>query len=117
MFCSDSFRVPVVSLVPNLTIQLMSAEQINDHDCRDILNPDFCYIQNRRTGHLVGTGPDAVAHSVFGSLTGSVFLPLRLPVLPVLLSLLRPHRRFISDIIVCVIFVDFDYLLCFIKVF
>jgi hypothetical protein len=60
---------------------------------------------------------DAVTHIVFGSLTDFVFLPLRPPVLPVLLSLLRPCRRFISGIIVWVIFVDLDYLLCFVEVF
>jgi hypothetical protein len=38
-------------------MQLMSAGQIADHDCRVILNPDVCYIQDRCTGHLVGTGP------------------------------------------------------------
>jgi hypothetical protein len=54
---SDSFHVPDVSLVPDLTVQLMSAGQIADHDCRVILDPDVCYIQDRRTGHLVGTGP------------------------------------------------------------
>jgi hypothetical protein len=55
--CSNSFHVPDVSLVPDLTMQLMSARQITDHDCRVILDPNFCYIQDRRTGHLVGTGP------------------------------------------------------------
>jgi hypothetical protein len=54
---SDSFHVPDVSLVYDLTMQLMSAGQIADHDCRVILDPDVCYIQDRRTGHLVGTGP------------------------------------------------------------
>jgi hypothetical protein len=54
---SDSFYVPDVSLVPDLTMQLISARQIADHDCRVILDPDVCYIQNRRTSHLVGTGP------------------------------------------------------------
>jgi hypothetical protein len=53
---SDSFHVPDVSLVPDLTMQLMSAGQIADHDCRVILDPDVCYIQDRRTSHLVGTG-------------------------------------------------------------
>jgi hypothetical protein len=61
--------------------------------------------------------PGAVTPSVFGSLTDFVFLSLRLPVLPILLSLPRPRRRFISDIIVWVIFVDLDHLLCFVKVF
>jgi hypothetical protein len=54
---SDSFYVPDVSLVPDLTMQLMSAGQITDHDCRVILYPDVCYIQDHHTGHLVGTGP------------------------------------------------------------
>jgi hypothetical protein len=35
----------------------MFARQITDHDCRVILDPDICYIQDCRTGHLVGTGP------------------------------------------------------------
>jgi hypothetical protein len=42
--CSDSFYVPDVSLVPDLTMHLMSNGQITDHDCRVILDPDFCYI-------------------------------------------------------------------------
>jgi hypothetical protein len=42
-FCSDSFRALDVSFVPDLTMQLMSAGQITDHDCCVILNPDFCY--------------------------------------------------------------------------
>jgi hypothetical protein len=54
---SDSFYVPDVSLVPDLTMHLMSARQITDHDYRVILYLDVCYIQDRRTGHLVGTGP------------------------------------------------------------
>jgi hypothetical protein len=58
----------------------------------------------------------AVTHSVFGSLTGFVFLPLCPSVLPVPLSLPHPRRRFISGIIASVIFVDLDYLLCFIEV-
>jgi hypothetical protein len=54
--CSNSFHVPDVSHVPDLTMQLMSTRQITDHDCRVILDPDFCYIQDHRMGHLVGTG-------------------------------------------------------------
>jgi hypothetical protein len=55
--CSYSFYVPDISLVSDLTMQLMFAGQITDHDCRVILDPDFCYIQDHRTGHLVCTGP------------------------------------------------------------
>jgi hypothetical protein len=61
--------------------------------------------------------PGVVTHSVFESLTGFVFLSLRLPVLLVLLSLLRSCCHFISGIIIWVIFMDLDYLLCFVEVF
>jgi hypothetical protein len=55
----------------------MSARQIADHECRVILDPDVCYIQDRRTGHLIGTDPVIVIHSVCESLTDFIFLPLR----------------------------------------
>jgi hypothetical protein len=55
--CSDSFHVPDISLVFDLTMQLMYAGQITDHDYRVILDRDFFYIQDCCTGHLVGTGP------------------------------------------------------------
>jgi hypothetical protein len=57
VLCSDSFYVPDVSLVPDLTMQFMSAGQITNHDCHAILDHDFCYIQDHHTSHLVGTGP------------------------------------------------------------
>jgi hypothetical protein len=37
-FSSNSFHVPDDSLVHDLTMQLMSAEQITDHGCRAILD-------------------------------------------------------------------------------
>jgi hypothetical protein len=115
--CSDSFHVPDVSVVPNPTMQLMSAGQITDHDCRAILDSDFCYIQNRRTGHLVGTGPVTMIHSAFGSMTGFIFFPLCLPVLSALPLLLHPCRHLLSGIIIWATFVTPDCLLCFIEVF
>jgi hypothetical protein len=54
---SDSFHIPDISLVPDLTMQLMSTGQIADHDSPVILDPNVCYIQDHRTGHLVGSGP------------------------------------------------------------
>jgi hypothetical protein len=107
----------LMSLVPDLTMQLMSAGQIADHDCRVILDPDVCYIQNRRTGHLVGTGPIIVMHNVCGSLTGFIFLPLRPPILSAPPVLLRPRHHLLSGIIVWDIFLALSYLLCFIEVF
>jgi hypothetical protein len=55
--CFDSFYVPDVSLVLDLTMHLISAGQITDHNYRVILDPDFCYIKDRHSGNLVGTGP------------------------------------------------------------
>jgi hypothetical protein len=40
---SDSFYVPDVSLISDLTMQLMSTGQITDHDCCVILDPGVCY--------------------------------------------------------------------------
>jgi hypothetical protein len=97
---SDSFHVPDVSLVPDLTMQLISARQIADHDYRAILDPNICYIQDRRTGHLVGTGPVVVIHNVFGSLTDFIFLLLHPPVLSALPMLLHPCRHLLSGIII-----------------
>jgi hypothetical protein len=114
---SDSFHVPDVSLVPDLTIQLMSVGQIADHDYRVILDPAVCYIQDHRTGHLVDTGPVVMIHSVFEGLTSFILLLLCPPVLSALPVLLRPCRHLLSGIIVWVIFLTLDYLLCFIKVF
>jgi hypothetical protein len=61
--------------------------------------------------------PIIMIHSVFGSLTGFIFLPLRLPVLSAPPVLLRPRRYLLSGIIVWVIFLNPDYLLCFVEVF
>jgi hypothetical protein len=61
--------------------------------------------------------PGAVTHNVFGCLTDFVFLPLHPTVLTILPSLLHPRHRFLSGIIVWVIFVVLDYLLCFVDVF
>jgi hypothetical protein len=61
--------------------------------------------------------PDAVTHSVFGSLTGFIFLSLRSPVLSAPPLLLHPHYRLLSSIIVWVNFVAPDCMLCFVEVF
>jgi hypothetical protein len=98
-------------------MQLMSVGQIADQDCRVILDPDVCYIQDHRTSHLVGTGPVIVIHSVFGSLTDFIFLSLHSPVLSALPVLLHLHHHLLSGIIVWVIFLTPNYLLCFVEVF
>jgi hypothetical protein len=98
-------------------MQLMSAGQVADHDCHVILDPDVCYIQDHRTGHLVSTGPVVMIHSVCENLTGFIFLPLRPPVLSALPVLLYPCHHLLSGIIVWDIFLAPGYLLCFIVVF
>jgi hypothetical protein len=114
---SDSFHIPDVSLVHDLTMRLMSTGQIADHDCRVILDSDVCYIQDHRTGHLVDTGPVVVINNIFGSLTDFIFLLLRPPVLSAPPVLLCPRHHLFSGIIVWVIFLDPGYLFFFIEIF
>jgi hypothetical protein len=87
-------------LVPDLTMHLMYVGQITDHDCHVFLDPDFCYVQDHRTDHLVGTDPVVVIHSFFESLTSFIFLPLCSPVLSTLLMLRHPHHHLLSGIII-----------------
>jgi hypothetical protein len=61
--------------------------------------------------------PVVIIHSVFGSLTGFIFLLLHPPVLSAPHVLLHPRRHLLSDIIVWVIFLAPGYLLCFVEVF
>jgi hypothetical protein len=93
-------------------MQLMSARQINDHDCRVILDHDFCYIQDRCTSHWLALALVVVTHCVFVSLPGFVFLPQHSSVLSALPSLLHLRRNFLSDIIVWATFVALDCLHC-----
>ncbi|CAM8948659.1 unnamed protein product [Rhodiola kirilowii] len=57
---SSSNSVPLVSFVPKLAMQHISAGQLTDHGCCIILDSDSCCVQDRRTRNLVGTGPRAV---------------------------------------------------------
>lgn len=41
---TSSFYVPAISHVSELTMQLMSADQITDHDCCVILKFDSCCV-------------------------------------------------------------------------
>jgi hypothetical protein len=61
--------------------------------------------------------PVVVIHSIFESLTGFIFLPLRPLVLLALPMLLYLRRRLLSDIIIWVIFMAPNYLHYFIDVF
>jgi hypothetical protein len=55
---TSRFRVPSVSHVPDLNLQLLSTGQIIVHDCRIILESDSCLVQDRHTRTLVVVGTD-----------------------------------------------------------
>jgi hypothetical protein len=98
--CYDFFHVSGVSFVPVLTMQLMSVGRLLTMTVVSFLTLIFAIFRIIARVIWLVLAPDIVTHNVFESLTGFVFLPLCPPVLPVLLSLLRPRLRFISGIIV-----------------
>ena len=102
---TSSFHVPSVSHVPRLTMQIFSGSQIVDSTCRVILDYDLCSVQDRRTGELLGAGPqrpDGLWDLDWLRPPGS---PLPPP--PVLRPLLSQHlpALFSSGIIVLAIYV------------
>jgi hypothetical protein len=81
-------------------MQLMLAGQITNHDYHVILDPDFCYNQDCRTGHLVGTGPRHRDSQHIWELDW-LRLPSAAPLVLLAMSLLlRLHHCFLSGIIV-----------------
>jgi hypothetical protein len=54
---TSSFSVPHISHIPRLKVNLFSASQLTDSDCRVILDVDSCAVQDRHTQVLVGVGP------------------------------------------------------------
>jgi hypothetical protein len=53
---TSNFSVPDVSFVPQLSMNLLSVGQITDHNCFVGFNDSSCFIQDCRTGALIGTG-------------------------------------------------------------
>jgi hypothetical protein len=115
--CSDSFHVPDVSLVPDLTMQLMTAGQITDHDYVLFLILIFATFRIVALVTWLALAPVIIIHNVFGSLTSFVFLPLRPPVLLALLMQCHPRHHLLSGIIICATFVVPACRLYFIEVF
>jgi hypothetical protein len=60
--CFDSFYVPDISLISDLTMQLMSARQITDHDYCVILDPDFAIFRIVARVTWLVLPPSAVTH-------------------------------------------------------
>jgi len=50
------FTVPNVSLVPQLSINLLSVGQITDQNCFIGFDYSSCFVQDRRSGIVIGTG-------------------------------------------------------------
>ena len=50
------FVIPDVSFVPKLSVNLLSVGQIADHNCFIGFDDSSCFIQDRRSGTVIGTG-------------------------------------------------------------
>jgi hypothetical protein len=54
--CSSKFSVPAISLAPQLSMNLLSVSQITDMNCFVGFDPSFCYVQDRQSKRIIGTG-------------------------------------------------------------
>jgi hypothetical protein len=54
--CSTNFSVPDISFVPQLSMNLLSVGQIADHNCFIGFDDLSCFIQDRQSGTVIGTG-------------------------------------------------------------
>jgi hypothetical protein len=53
---TSHFFVPHVSFIPKLSMNLLSVGQVTDHNCFVGFDDTSCFIQDRRTGTILGTG-------------------------------------------------------------
>ena len=54
--CNSRFSVPNISFVPQLSMNLLSVGQIADHNCFVGFDDSSCFVQDRRSGAVIGTG-------------------------------------------------------------
>ena len=54
--CNTHFAVPNVSYVPQLSMNLLSVGQVTDQNCFVGFDDSSCFIQDRRSGQVIGTG-------------------------------------------------------------
>jgi len=54
--CDPHFTVPNIFFVPELSMDLLSVGQITDHNCFVGFDDSSCYVQDLRTGEVIGTG-------------------------------------------------------------
>jgi hypothetical protein len=98
-------------------MQLMSVGQITDMAVVLFLTLIFAIFRIIALVTWLALASVIVIHSIFGSLIGFIFLPLRPPVLSAPPVLLHPRHHLLCGIIVWVIFLTTDYLLCFVEIF
>jgi len=72
--CNNHFSVPNVSFVPQLSMNLLSVGQVTDQNCFVGFDDSSCFIQDRRSGKVIGTG-----HRRKGASSLYVLDTLRLP--------------------------------------
>ena len=53
---TSKFSVSSISFVPQLSMNLMSVGQITDMNCFVGFDPSFCYVQDRQSKRIIGTG-------------------------------------------------------------
>jgi hypothetical protein len=71
---TTNFSVPDISFVPQLSMNLLSVGQIADHNCFIGFDDSSCFIQDRQSGAVIGTG-----HCRRGTSNLYVLDTLRLP--------------------------------------
>jgi len=54
--CDPHFTVPNIFFVPELSMDLLSVGQITDHNCFVGFDDSSCFVQDLRTGEVIGTG-------------------------------------------------------------
>jgi hypothetical protein len=54
--CNSQFSVSDISLVPQLSMDLLSVGQITDQNCFVGFDSSSCFIQDRQSGTVIGTG-------------------------------------------------------------
>jgi hypothetical protein len=54
--CNSHFTVPNIFFVPELSMNLLSVDQIIDHSCFVGFDDSSCLVQDHRTGDVIGTG-------------------------------------------------------------
>ncbi len=72
--CNSHFSVPDVSCVPQLSMNLLSVGQVTNQNCFVGFDDSSCFIQDRRSGAVIGTG-----HRRKGAASLYILDTLRLP--------------------------------------